>query len=129
MKKLYTADRATGTFIEEVSTIKEGLELIADYEIQDKINDVFEADFYDVVDENHRTMTQTVYAALAFINGDIFVELFADKDEAISNADREWRHLCEYDKNKRESFYVAEGNIDSDGEFDFDSAITVKIYK
>ena len=56
MKKLYTADRETGTFIEECNSIEEAKELIAQYEEQDKINDVYEEDFYAIVDEEHCTI-------------------------------------------------------------------------
>ena len=56
MKKIYTADRETGTFIEECKSIEEAGELIAMYEEQDKINDVYEEDFYAIVDEEHCTI-------------------------------------------------------------------------
>ena len=56
MKKIYTADRETGTFIEECKSIEEARELIAMYEEQDKINDVYEEDFYAIVDEEHCTI-------------------------------------------------------------------------
>lgn len=51
--KIYTADRETGTFIEEVKSIEEALELIKKYEEQDKADGTFTEDFYDVVDESH----------------------------------------------------------------------------
>lgn len=50
---IYTADKETGTFIDRVSTVEEGLRLIALYEKEDKEWDNYEADFYDIVDENH----------------------------------------------------------------------------
>ena len=53
MKKFYTADRETGTFIEECNSINEAKELIAQYEEQDKINNLYEEDFYAIVDEEH----------------------------------------------------------------------------
>ena len=53
MKKFYTANRETGTFIDEVSSIKQGMDMIAIYEWTDKANDCYEPDFYDIVDENH----------------------------------------------------------------------------
>lgn len=58
MKKIYTADRETGTFIEECKSIAEAKELIAQYEEQDKINDVYTEDFYAIVDENHCTIEE-----------------------------------------------------------------------
>lgn len=54
--KLYTADRETGTFIEEVKSIEEGMALIEQYEEKDKKDGVYEDNFYDIVDENHCTV-------------------------------------------------------------------------
>lgn len=50
--KLYVACRQTGEFIEEVKTYEEGEKLISEYEAQDKKEGVYEADFYDIVNEN-----------------------------------------------------------------------------
>lgn len=54
--KIYTADRETGTFIEEVGTIEEGLALIVEYEDDDEANDVYVPNFYDIVDEHHNSL-------------------------------------------------------------------------
>lgn len=54
--KLYTADKETGTIIEEVASIEEGLKKIAAYEESDKKDGVFEADFYDVINEERITV-------------------------------------------------------------------------
>lgn len=51
--KLFTADRETGTFIEPVESIEDGIARIAKYEEADKSEGTFEDDFYDVVDVNH----------------------------------------------------------------------------
>ena len=56
MKKYYTADRETGTFIEECNSVEEAREFIAGYEEQDKINDVYSENFYAIVDESHCTV-------------------------------------------------------------------------
>ena len=53
MGKIYVSDRETGTFIEEVASIEEGIMLISRFEEVDKENDSYEADFYDIVDEDH----------------------------------------------------------------------------
>lgn len=53
MKELYTADKETGTFIDKVSSVEEGLKLIEKYEESDKADGVYEEDFYDVVYGNH----------------------------------------------------------------------------
>ena len=55
---MYTADRETGTFIDPVETIEEGLAMIDKYEEQDKEDGNYEPDFYDVVDENHCSMKE-----------------------------------------------------------------------
>lgn len=54
--KLYTANRETGTFIEEVKTAEEGKKLIEKYEAADKAEGTYEENFYDVVDENHASV-------------------------------------------------------------------------
>ena len=51
--KLFTADKETGTFIEPVESIDQGLILIAEYELEDKRDDCYTDNFYIVVDENH----------------------------------------------------------------------------
>lgn len=56
--KIYTADRETGTFIEECSTIGEARSIIARYEEEDKKVGCYTPDFYDVVDENHCSITE-----------------------------------------------------------------------
>lgn len=53
MKKLYTADKETGTFIDKVNSIEEGIKLIKEYEENDKQDGIFEEDFYTIVDEDH----------------------------------------------------------------------------
>jgi len=50
---LYTADKETGTFIEKVDTIDQGLELIRGYEEEDKNDGTYTPDFYDIVNERH----------------------------------------------------------------------------
>ena len=50
---MYTADRETGTFIQQISCIEEGKILIVQYEQEDMKNGEYEPDFYCIVDENH----------------------------------------------------------------------------
>lgn len=47
--KLYVADRGTGTTTEEVATVEDGIRLIKEYEEEDKRNECYEPDFYEVV--------------------------------------------------------------------------------
>lgn len=56
--KLYTADRETGTFIQEVKTVAEGKKLIEKYEDADKAEGTYKKNFYDVVDEDHISALQ-----------------------------------------------------------------------
>ena len=50
---LYTADKETGTFIEKVENIDQGMELIQEYEEEDKSDGTYTPNFYDVVNDNH----------------------------------------------------------------------------
>lgn len=54
--KIYTANRKTGDLIEEAETIDMAKAMIRFYEDEDKRNDVFEPNFYDVVNENHESL-------------------------------------------------------------------------
>lgn len=54
--KIYTADRETGTFIEEFETIEKAKSAIKAYEKADKIDGSYEENFYDIVDGNHCTL-------------------------------------------------------------------------
>ena len=54
--EIYTADRETGTFIDECESIEEAQNKIAEYEESDKADGTYEPDFYDIVDENHMTI-------------------------------------------------------------------------
>lgn len=51
--KLWTANKETGTRIEPVTSVEEGLKLIAEYEEQDKAEGTYQDGFYDVVDEGY----------------------------------------------------------------------------
>lgn len=59
--KLYTADRKTGTTIEEVKSVEAGIGLIKEYEEDDKNNDWYEPDYYEVVIEN-KGRVETVWS-------------------------------------------------------------------
>ena len=59
--KLYTADRKTGTIIEEVKSVEAGIGLIKEYEEDDKNNDWYEPDYYEVVMEN-KGRVETVWS-------------------------------------------------------------------
>ena len=48
MKKYVVRDREAGNVIEYVETMGDGLELIKQYEADDKANGIYEPDFYEV---------------------------------------------------------------------------------
>ncbi len=52
----YTADRETGTFIEAFATVTDARDAIRNYEADDRVNSIYESDFYDIVDEDHRSI-------------------------------------------------------------------------
>ena len=58
--KIYTADKETGTFIEEFDSIKKAIDAIACYEVEDKKEGIFKPDFYDVVNENHESIMEEI---------------------------------------------------------------------
>lgn len=60
--KIYTANRETGIFIEECETILEALAKIKEYEANDEKEGTFEPNFYDIVDEEHSTVTNFIKA-------------------------------------------------------------------
>lgn len=61
--KLYVSDRETGTFIEEVESIDEGLKLIDQYEAIDQEEGNYSPNFYDIVDEEHSSV---IYKGITF---------------------------------------------------------------
>ena len=58
--KIYTADKETGTFIEEFDSIKKANDAIERYEVEDKKEGIFKPDFYDVVNENHESIMEEI---------------------------------------------------------------------
>lgn len=52
-KQLYVADRETGTFIEQVSSLNEGLRMIEQLENQDREKGTYKEDFYTIVNQEH----------------------------------------------------------------------------
>ena len=50
---IFVADKQTGTFIERVESIEEGIEKIKEFEGSDKAEGIFEEDFYTIVDQEH----------------------------------------------------------------------------
>lgn len=50
--KYYTADKETGTIIDEFDTLEEAIAEIKKYEEIDKIEGTYEDEFYDVVNED-----------------------------------------------------------------------------
>lgn len=116
--KFYTADRETGTFIDEVKTIEEGLELIKQYEEDDKEEGAYQEDFYDIVDENHCHIDRIPSRYVVFWVGgkDDGKVLFESNDDAEARgrayelqeelqdkAEEDWWGICLIDKETDES--------------------------
>lgn len=78
MKKLYVSEKETGMKITEVDSILEGLTLISQFENDDKLDNNYKKDFYDIVDEDYCTVD---------INEEIKKELDGKK----------WGDLSEYE--------------------------------
>ena len=53
---VYTADRATGLFIAEFDTVEAAQAAIEQYEAGDKEMGIYEPNYYDIVDANHRSI-------------------------------------------------------------------------
>lgn len=63
-------------------------------------------------------------------NGDWFDELFDTEEQAIRKADHEWNVMTLYDKNRRETYCVAQVKLDDDGCVDYAIGFTpIKEYK
>lgn len=53
---IFTADKETGTIIDEFKTYEEAKAAIEAYEDKDRAGGVYTDDFYDIVDEEHRSL-------------------------------------------------------------------------
>ncbi len=54
--KIFTADRECGNIIDRFETIEDAMNAIKSYEEEDKKNGDYTPDFYDIVDENIRSL-------------------------------------------------------------------------
>ena len=94
MKKYYTANRETGTIIDEFNTIEEAEQAIEQYEAADKEDGTYEEDFYEVQE------VETYYVIDVKENGDEFTVLVT-KDEAIAISEaRNQDYINKRDGNK-----------------------------
>lgn len=123
---MYVADRQTGTFIEEIATIDEGLKLIRQYEEADKAEGTYEEDFYSIVDEDHCTVTEETtmkkFYLIEVVNGDMYDTILPDeKTEAIKAARAIYNALSSYDKKRRSEAYVVYADAE-DGIVDLDTS-------
>lgn len=127
-KKMYVADRQTGTFIEEIATVDEGLELIRQYEEADKAEGTYEEDFYEIVGEDHcavtaqKETTMKKFYLIEVVNGDMYDTILPDeKNEAIKAARTIYGRLSTYDKKRRSEAYVVYADAE-DGIIDLDTS-------
>ena len=56
MVRIYTASKESGIIFEEVHSLKEGFEVINQYEEDDLLSGLYEPDFYDLVTEDHKSI-------------------------------------------------------------------------
>ena len=49
-KMLVVRDREAGNIITEVTTVAEGERLVAEYEAEDKRNEIYEENFYEIME-------------------------------------------------------------------------------
>lgn len=69
------------------------------------------------------------YILMDDCGSDIFTKEFNNAEEAISEGDRDWEYLTEYDKKRRNAFYLLESvNEDPESDEHFDGDI-VKSWK
>lgn len=67
------------------------------------------------------------YIVIDYCDGDVFTSEHETKKEAIAAAETGWNSFSEYDKNRRESFYVLKSvNPDPDGENHLDGNIIMQ---
>ncbi len=123
MKKYYTADRETGTIIDEFKTIALALEAIDDYEEQDREDGTYEPNFYDIVDEDHCHVDQFGWYLVDQTGYDRWeTRLDAEtQEDAIAEAKSEWECMSEHDRNRAKEFYICWARETVEG-FDDESA-------
>lgn len=62
-------------------------------------------------------------------NGDIFTKEFATQEEALKQADIDWNHLTDREKEKRIEFFVLESVNPDEEAMDHLDGNPVRIYK
>lgn len=60
--------------------------------------------------------------------GDMSINTYDSKEEAIERAEYLLAHMTKYDKNKCDAFYVVICELDEEGEVDFNSVVIIKEY-
>lgn len=69
------------------------------------------------------------YAVIDQTTHDWFTDLYDTQEAAINAADYEWGVMTEYDKKRRESYFVASCELDEDDCIDWDTVKEIKVYK
>lgn len=87
--KLYTADRETGSFIEEVNSLDDGLTLIKEYEEADKADGTYTPNFYDVVNEDHCSIFNLKGENMKYLAKNYDKEVQFDEDQ-VQEAKEYW---------------------------------------
>ncbi len=101
--KLYTANKETGAFIEEVRSIIDGQNTIRLYEERDREDGAFTDGFYDIVNEEHESVEQetTLYADY---DNDRFFEIVRNNGSGLN-----W--CIEYGTDEDGYFVITEPSI------------------
>lgn len=78
---------------------------------------------FDDDDEDIQQLTGKMYVLIDDCGVDVYTETFDNAEDAIDYANSEWERLTNYDKKRRNAFYVIESvanDIDAENAFDGD---------
>lgn len=69
------------------------------------------------------------FAVISFKGMDEYVDVCDDQEEALLRGEKEWNHLCKWDKKNYEYFHVAECELDEEGSVIFESINVIRTFK
>ena len=118
-----TRDREAGNEIDRFETITEAMAAIQAYEEDDRRNDCYEEDFYDIAKDGE-TVTPAPYIVIDDCGADLYATNCGSEAEAIAEASAQWDLLTESDKKRRNEFLILKSvNPDPEAENHFDGDI------
>lgn len=68
------------------------------------------------------------YAVIAYSHSCLFYDVFDERIEAIEYADRSWNQMCDEEKASYRFFFVAQVELDDNGDVDIHGAVPIKNY-